>query len=120
MEVIGTVVLPLLAIFLSASGSALSGFIIGWGKPVPVNLNNLRNPRRDDTLIALAGPMMNIMLAVILMGVIKLAVGMNSEELLEYGQLLVTINLVLAFFNLIPVPPAGRIACALEWARTKL
>lgn len=105
MEVIGTVVLPLLAIFLSVSGSALAGFIIGWGKPVPVNLNNLRNPRRDDTLIALAGPMMNILLALILMGVIRLAAGIQSPELLEYGQLFVTINLFLAFFNLLPIPP---------------
>lgn len=105
MELIGTVVLPLLAIFLSVSGSALAGFIIGWGKPVPVNLNNLRNPRRDDTLIALAGPMMNILLALILMGVVKLALKLESGPLLEYGKIFVTINLVLAFFNLIPIPP---------------
>jgi Zn-dependent protease len=105
MELIGTVILPLTAMFLSATGSVLAGFIIGWGKPVPVNLNNLRNPRRDDTLIALAGPMMNLLLALILMGVIKLAVGIGSEELLEYGKRFVIINLVLAFFNLIPIPP---------------
>src|SRR6478672_42400 len=55
MDLVGTVVLPLLVVFLSASGSGLGRFIIGWGKPVPVNLNNLRSPRRDDTLIALAG-----------------------------------------------------------------
>jgi Zn-dependent protease len=105
MEVIGTVVLPLVAIFLSVSGSALAGFIIGWGKPVPVNLNNLRNPRRDDTLIALAGPMMNILLALLLMGIVRLAVHFDSDRLFEYGRLFVTINLVLAFFNLIPIPP---------------
>jgi Zn-dependent protease len=105
MELIGTVVLPLLAIFLAVSNSALAGFIIGWGKPVPVNLNNLRNPRRDDTLIALAGPMMNILLAIVLMGVVKLAVNIHSGPLLEYGKIFVTINLVLAFFNLIPIPP---------------
>src|SRR5688500_4484351 len=74
MELIGTVVLPLLAIYLSISGSGLAGFIIGWGKPVPVDLHNLRNPRRDDTLIALAGPVMNLILAVICMGIVKIGV----------------------------------------------
>src|SRR5688572_11548690 len=71
MEVIGTVVLPLLAIYLSLSGSMLATLIIGWGKPVPVDLNNLRNPRRDDSLIALAGPAMNLVLAFLCMGIAK-------------------------------------------------
>src|SRR4051812_21352195 len=62
MELIGTVVLPLLAIYLQMSGSFLGGLIIGWGKPVPFDPSNLRNPRRDDTLIALAGPAMNLVL----------------------------------------------------------
>src|ERR1043166_8394370 len=56
MELIGTVVLPLTAMFLGAAGSGLASFIIGWGKPVPVNLANLRNPRVDDVWVALAGP----------------------------------------------------------------
>lgn len=112
MEVIGTVVLPLLAIYLSLAQSALAGFIIGWGKPVPVDLNNLRNPRRDDTLIALAGPGMNLILAFICMGVVKLGIflkagGMDGtgEMLFEMGYRFVIINLVLAFFNLLPIPP---------------
>lgn len=105
MELIGTVILPLLAIFLSSSGSALAGFILGWGKPVPVNLGNLRNPRRDDTAIALAGPMMNLLLALILMGFVKLGSSLGSEELIQYGIMFVYINLGLAFFNLIPIPP---------------
>src|SRR6187549_706614 len=72
MELVGTVILPLLAIFLSITNSALAGFIIGWGKPVPVNLNNLSNPRRDDTLIALAGPGMNLILAFLCMAIAKI------------------------------------------------
>src|SRR5438876_4647195 len=59
MELLGTVILPLLGIFLSAADSKLAGFIIGWGRPVPVNINNLRRRRLDDTLVALAGPAMN-------------------------------------------------------------
>ena len=112
MELIGTVVLPLVAIFLSVSGSVLSGFIIGWGKPVPVDLNNLRNPRRDDTLIALAGPGMNLVLAVLCMGIAKIGFmlkggGINEtgEMLVRMGLILVQVNLILAFFNLLPIPP---------------
>jgi Zn-dependent protease len=112
MEVIGTVVLPLLAIFLQMTGSIMAGFIIGWGKPVPVDPNNLRNPRRDDTLIALAGPAMNILLAFIMMGVIKLGVMAKAggamqvgEMLVDIGQIFVRVNLILAFFNMLPIPP---------------
>jgi Zn-dependent protease len=54
MEWLGTVILPLAVVVLSAANSGLANFIIGWGRPVPVNLNNLRQPRLDDTLIALA------------------------------------------------------------------
>lgn len=105
MEVIGTVVLPLIGIFLAMSGSALAGFIIGWGKPVPVNPFNLSNPRRDDTLVALAGPASNILLAFILMGVAAVGVLLGSEGVKEFCLLLVRINLFLAFFNLLPIPP---------------
>src|SRR5262245_7442018 len=112
MEVIGTVVLPLLAIFLQSSGSVLGSFIIGWGKPVPVDPSNLRKPRRDDTLIALAGPGMNLVLAFLLTGVAilgllleKQGVGHAGYLMKETAQRLVEVNLFLAFFNLIPIPP---------------
>jgi Zn-dependent protease len=112
MELIGTVILPLAAIYLSLAQSVLAGLIIGWGKPVPVDLNNLRNPRRDDTLIALAGPGMNLILAVICMGVVKLGIILKAngidgtgEMLVEMGDRFVIVNLVLAFFNLLPIPP---------------
>jgi Zn-dependent protease len=113
MELIGTVVLPLMAIYLSLTGSLLAGFIIGWGKPVPVDPGNLRNPRRDDTLIALAGPGMNFLLAFLLTGVAKAAVLLTGNPataevggiILTTAYLLITVNLILAFFNLIPIPP---------------
>jgi len=112
MELIGTVVLPLAAIFMSMVQPFLAGFIIGWGKPVPVDLNNLRHPRRDDTLIALAGPFMNLILAVISMGIVKVGFiikmkGMNEagEIMIKMGLLLTQVNLVLAFFNMMPIPP---------------
>src|SRR5260370_20231188 len=55
IDPIGTVLMPLAMIFLTASGSGLSRFMIGWAKPVPVNPHNLRNPRVDDILVTLAG-----------------------------------------------------------------
>src|SRR5437870_13040252 len=60
IDLIGTVVMPLLMIFLSASGSGLGRFLVGWAKPVPVNLDNLRNPLTDDILFTFAGLWMNL------------------------------------------------------------
>src|SRR4030095_10941627 len=74
IDMIGTVALPLIAIFLSLSGyGQVASFIIGWGKPVPVNYNNLRNVDRDSLLVAMAGPAMNVVLTVIVAVVSKLA-----------------------------------------------
>jgi len=113
MEWIGTVVLPLLAIFLQMKGSAVGGFIIGWGKPVPVDPSNLRSARRDDTLIALAGPGMNLILAFLLTGTAVLGMLMVTRNIAPgFGAILralsenlVWVNLSLAFFNMIPIPP---------------
>ena len=105
MDWLGTVILPLLMIFLSSAGSGLAVFLIGWGKPVPVNPYNLGNRRRDDTLIALAGPAMNLGLAVITMGIAKLFRLAGLEQMVDFMFLMTVLNLVLCFFNLLPVPP---------------
>jgi len=105
MEMIGTVALPLLGVFLGAAGSAAAGFIIGWGRPVPVNLNNLRHPRRDDTLISLAGPVMNLLLAAAVIGAARLGLIVGVPALLEICQRLAVLSLFLCFFNLLPIPP---------------
>jgi Zn-dependent protease len=105
MEVVGTVVLPLLVVFLSAADSQLANFIIGWGKPVPVNPYKLRRRRTDDTLVALAGPAMNLLLA---FAALMLARGFSLAGLeggVEVGVRLAIISLVLCFFNLLPIPP---------------
>ncbi len=105
LEVVGTVVLPLLMLFLSAMQSQLANFIIGWGKPVPVNPYNLRRRRADDTLIALAGPAMNLVLA---FGVLALGRGfslLGLESGVEVAVRMALISLVLCFFNLLPIPP---------------
>ena len=100
---IGTVLLPLLAIF-----SRLH-FIIGWAKPVPVNTRNLRHPRRDFMIVAAAGPISNLLQAFAAAAALRLMFGqITGPELGPLGTALflaVYVNLLLAFFNLIPVPP---------------
>jgi Zn-dependent protease len=106
MDLLGTVVLPLLVVVLNASGGgALSRFIIGWGKPVPVDSSNLRNRGFDWVLIALAGPAMNIVLAVIAFALARAGLVVNSAPIVDFSFRLAYLNLILCFFNLIPVPP---------------
>jgi len=105
IEVVGTVVLPLLMIFLSMSGSGVAGFLLGWAKPVPVNISNLRNPRWDDILVTMAGPWMNLFLAIVLMGFARVALMAESESAARLCMNLAQLSLLLFFFNLIPIPP---------------
>ena len=102
IDLIGTIVLPIVA--------AVSHFpIIGWAKPVPVNPRNLRNPRRDFMLVAAAGPISNLLQALVAAIALRPAMALAHGDLggLVLNALLmaVEINLLLAFFNLIPVPP---------------
>lgn len=105
MDLLGTVILPLLVVFLSAADSKLASFIIGWGKPVPVNPYNLRNPRVQDTLISLAGPAMNLALAAVAMAVGRGFELARLEPMVDVAVLMAVISLLLCFFNLLPVPP---------------
>lgn len=99
---IGTVVLPLILAITKAP-------IFGWAKPVPVVAERLRNPRRDMMLVALAGPGINLLLALATSLVLGLvAAGQGVAELGFFGDLLVSfiiVNVFLAIFNLIPLPP---------------
>lgn len=81
----------------------LVGF--GWGKPVPVNPNNFRNPNLDNWLVALAGPITNLIIAIIFGLPIKLLGESLQPWAAAFLSLVVLINLVLAVFNLIPIPP---------------
>lgn len=95
---IGTVLLPLIAIY---SGLPL----IGWAKPVPVNTRNLREPRRDFMFIAAAGPISNLLQAVVWAIALRMLSVNADHGALDFLRSAVFINLLLAFFNLIPVPP---------------
>lgn len=105
VDPIGTVVMPLMMIFLALMDSRLAGFLIGWAKPVPVNPNNLRNPKLDDVLITMAGPWMNLLLAVAFTGAIKAGVLLGNATMIQFCTTVVILNLALFFFNLLPIPP---------------
>ncbi len=101
IDPIGTVALPLLMIFMPGAGR----FLIGWAKPVPVNPHNLNQPKRDDILVTMAGPGMNLILAAGLVGLAKTALIFHSVPMGEYCMQAAGLSLILCFFNLIPVPP---------------
>ncbi len=106
IDPLGTVILPLV---MALSGSG----VFGWAKPVPVNLSNLKNPKRDDALIGAAGPAMNFVLALISSVLIRFALMVHSggqpsaglQFILQILLLSVQINLLLMLFNLLPIPP---------------
>ncbi len=111
IDPIGTILLPLILVIMGAPP-------FGWAKPVPVNPFNLRNPRRDNLVISAAGPLSNFsvaLIAFILLQMLKLA---NPDVLMMRGgtpslgnglflilYYTILINVILAVFNLIPIPP---------------
>jgi Zn-dependent protease len=105
IDILGTVVLPLMLIFGGG------GRLFGWAKPVPFNPVNLKNIRRDPVLIALAGPLSNLLIVLVVMlalRIVFLVVGVAALEgspVWDLARGLIYINLVLMCFNLIPIPP---------------
>ena len=102
IDPIGTVLLPLIMIFASPT---VGRFLVGWAKPVPFNPDNLNNRWRDEMLIAIAGPAMNVILAIVLVGFARVAVMVDSETVTELLLHMASLSLILCFFNLIPIPP---------------
>jgi len=98
IDPLGSIILPLFFILTGLPG-------IGWAKPVPVNFQALRNPRRDMIWVALAGPLTNVVLASIASILLRSGI-INPSSLLQTLLVnIVIINLLLAIFNLIPIPP---------------
>lgn len=105
IDLVGTIIVPLLML-------SVSSFVFGWAKPVPVDARNLRHERRDVALVALAGPLANLFMAlcwaVIAKGGVVAQMAGNQwfgAPLFLMGQAGILINLVLGILNIIPLPP---------------
>lgn len=100
---------PVMTILLPTLGFLAGGFIFGGAKPVPVNYYNLRSPLRDMALVAIAGPASNFLLAVFFGLCWKLTLHYGVWDVNAVGPTIlfmtVNLNLVLAAFNLLPIPP---------------
>ena len=115
IDPIGTILIPLL---LVVSGA---GFVFGYAKPVPINFRKLNNPKRDMVWVALAGPLTNLALAFISVGLLSITIHLPNallwftEPLAAMLQASIIINIVLFVVNLVPLPPldGGRVAVGL-------
>ena len=113
IDVFGTILLPAALLFMSGGR-----IMFGYAKPVPVNFSRLNSPRRDMVLVALAGPATNLALAFIsalLFHFVELFPHDASMWLVETLRRSLLLNLVLAVFNMLPLPPldGGRVAVGL-------
>jgi len=104
IDPVGTIIVP--GILL-----ALGGFVFGWAKPVPVTWENLKNPKRDMALVAIAGPITNLLMALGWAFIAKIAIltvaniGFPAKILFFMSRAGIIINLVLMILNLLPIPP---------------
>jgi Zn-dependent protease len=112
IDPVGTILLPAILIIMGAPP-------FGWAKPVPVNPLNLKDPRKDNVIISIAGPASNIGVAVIAFVILKILMNLNPSLFYTSGGGLanilsplitivyytIVINVILAIFNLIPIPP---------------
>jgi len=120
IDPVGTLLIPGVLLLLG-------GFVFGWAKPVPVTWENLRSPKRDMALVAAAGPIANLVMALIWALVMKIGVTFSGSldwmaiPMIYMGGAGITINIILMVLNLLPLPPldGGRVVTGLlpgAWA----
>jgi Zn-dependent protease len=99
LDPFGSVILPLLLFITHVP------ILIGWAKPVPINPYNFRDQKWGEIKVSLAGPATNFAIAVIFGLLIRFFYGILPTNLIEFFVIIVNLNLVLAIFNLVPIPP---------------
>jgi Zn-dependent protease len=106
IDIVGTLVVPILLLLVSGGK-----FAFGWAKPVPVDWRNLRSPRLGMAIVAICGPLSNIVMALIWALIAKISLSMQLSHpwaafvLFNMGMSGILINIVFAVLNLIPIPP---------------
>ncbi len=126
IDLIGTLLVPGVLVLLG-------GFIFGWAKPVPVTWENLKKPKRDVALVALAGPGANLLMVlfwalILKVGLVLSATGSSfAMPLILMGDAGIIINIILMVLNLLPIPPldGGRVLVSvlpgpLAWRVSKI
>lgn len=104
IDLVGTIIVPLVLL-------TLGGFLFGWAKPVPITWQNLKHPKRDMAFVAIAGPLANLLMALLWAAGIKLGIYLKSSGyiagvvLTAMGSAGVLINVLLMVLNLFPLPP---------------
>ena len=98
LDPVGSILLPLILIITTGKG-------IGWAKPVPINPTNFRDQKWGELKVSLAGPLANILLALIFGLILRFSSSFISPTLYQPFSLIVSLNLLLALFNLMPIPP---------------
>ena len=100
IDLLGSIIIPAFLFFTQA------GILFGWAKPVPYNPYNLSNQKWGEALVAAAGPATNLLLALIFSGIIRASAVLDiSDTFIQASWYIVYINILLALFNMLPVPP---------------
>lgn len=100
IDPLGSIIIPAILFITNA------GFLFGWAKPVPYNPYNLRNRKWGEALVAVAGPAVNVLLALIFALIIRFAGVLDlSQSFVSLAAYIVYINILLACFNMLPIPP---------------